>query len=148
MHTDLRSICVTLDTSIRCATSKLDANRLGVVVVVDKERRLLGTVLDSDLRRAVLDNISQNEPISLILNRKAKRVRGQPLSALAGTDHRSLLSTLRRHKIGQIPLTDRDRRVIVASNISYVEIRHFIPPILLLHCSCVNTCACVRIGHH
>jgi len=45
----------------------MDTSRLGVVLVVDGERRLLGTVTDGDVRRAVLAYTDLGEPVSVLL---------------------------------------------------------------------------------
>ncbi|MDP2599323.1 MAG: CBS domain-containing protein, partial [Deltaproteobacteria bacterium] len=43
--------------SLKEAITKINENRLGIVLVVDESRRLLGTVTDGDIRRAVLARI-------------------------------------------------------------------------------------------
>jgi dTDP-glucose pyrophosphorylase len=40
-----------------------------IVLVIDKEFKLLGTVTDGDIRRALISNISMDSPISLIMNK-------------------------------------------------------------------------------
>ena len=57
MHRDLVTLCVSRHHSIREAVAQIDRNRLGIVLVTDSHRRLLGTVTDGDVRRAMLDNI-------------------------------------------------------------------------------------------
>ena len=54
MYTDLNNLCVIEGTSIRDAIARMDVSRVGIVLVVDSERRLLGTITDGDVRRAVL----------------------------------------------------------------------------------------------
>ena len=51
--TDLKKLEIFEDTTIREAIKAIDRGNLQLAIVVDKKRRLLGTLTDGDIRRAV-----------------------------------------------------------------------------------------------
>lgn len=97
----------------------LNHNGLGTVFVIDKENVIKGIATDGDIRRALLKDISLNEPISSVMNKNF-------VSLSYKTDNVQILQTLNT-KIKIIPLvnddmvlvdyasTQRVRRIMVAS---------------------------------
>jgi D-glycero-alpha-D-manno-heptose-7-phosphate kinase len=57
---DIENFCVVLksDTSLRECMAQIDKNQHGFVVLVDRERKALGTLTDGDIRRALLRGMS------------------------------------------------------------------------------------------
>lgn len=104
--------CVRWDVSIQQAIARMDANRRGVVLVIDERQRLLGTVTDGDIRRAILARLNLEAPITLVLDRKIGTPYVQPITAPAGTDPESCLRLLRQHDILHLPLVDAESRVV------------------------------------
>jgi dTDP-glucose pyrophosphorylase len=86
-----------------------EANR-GIALVVDHDRHLLGTITDGDIRRAILNNISLNEIVTIILSKKVLPY-SKPISAPLGTPVSSLLSIMQENAIKQLPLLDTQKRV-------------------------------------
>ena len=84
----------------------------GIALVVDKERRLVGTVTDGDIRRAVLAGVDLSSPVAELLKRKAVSSYPRPITAPAGTSPVDLLRLMRQHSIRHIPLLDEDGRVV------------------------------------
>ncbi len=112
MYTEVTKFLVSPDTSIHDTVAKADENRMGIVLVVDEERRLIGTVTDGDVRRAILAEVSLDQPVSYLLANKANSRRATPVTALAGSDRTILLRILREHNLLHLPLLDQDQRVI------------------------------------
>ena len=54
--------------SIDFAIKKLDSTALGIVLVINKNKKLIGTITDGDIRRAILKNIKFDEAIKKIMN--------------------------------------------------------------------------------
>lgn len=54
------------------ALRKIDHNKKGFLVVVDKEEIVLGTLTDGDIRRAFINGISINEPITKVYTKNFK----------------------------------------------------------------------------
>jgi len=111
VYSDLSKICTTEDATINQVVALMDQHRLGIVLVVDEASRLLGTVTDGDIRRAILGAIDFREPLKTLLERKAGSPHAKPISAPAWADRGTCLRLLQAHRILQLPLLDEDGRV-------------------------------------
>ncbi|MBC8280119.1 MAG: nucleotidyltransferase family protein [Chloroflexi bacterium] len=123
MASDIEKYFVRESTSIRDAIAQADVNRRGIVLVVDDARRLLGTVTDGDVRRAILANINLDNPVSDLLAPKSGSPEAQPITAPANSDRNSMLSILKEHSILHLPLVDDENRVV-----SMVRLDEFVTP--------------------
>lgn len=99
------------DISIREAIEVLDRGSAGIVLLVDEERRLVGTVTDGDVRRALLDGVSLDAPVSALLKYRPEDYQ-QPTTAPAQTERPVLLDMMQSRGIRQIPLLDEAGRVV------------------------------------
>ena len=75
---------------IREAMEGMGKSRQHVVMVVDGDGKLLGTVTDGDIRRAILRSLPLEEPIGKIMNR-------EPFTALAGDGAEARLADMQDH---------------------------------------------------
>jgi dTDP-glucose pyrophosphorylase len=89
----------------------MDRSRLGVVLVVDEERRLVGTITDGDVRRAILAKVSLETSVAALLTRKAGTKYARPITAPMGQDPAVYLSLLKQHSILHLPLLTEEQRV-------------------------------------
>lgn len=109
---------ITKSKAVRELMSLMDRCALGIVLVVDEDRRLEATVTDGDVRRAILLGIELEEPVSqLLATRKAGRERGPakargPITAAVGTSADGLRTLMARYRVRQIPVVDSDGRVV------------------------------------
>jgi len=60
-----RNIIITPETPILKAIEIIDQSGLQIALVVNENGRLLGTVTDGDVRRAILKHLSLHEAVSL-----------------------------------------------------------------------------------
>ena len=75
-------------------------------------RRLIGTVTDGDVRRALLAGEQLDTTTALqLLERKSPAAPQPPLTAPVGTSRAELLELLNRHDLRHIPLVDAEGRV-------------------------------------
>lgn len=86
---------------IREALELLSSTAKQILLVVDSEKRLLGTVTDGDVRRGILNGLYLDEEIRSIMNSKPKSVE-------IGMDRRDILRYLRATNIRHLPILDRD----------------------------------------
>jgi dTDP-glucose pyrophosphorylase/CBS domain-containing protein len=100
------------DRTIADAIRLIDGNSSGIALVVGNDQRLIGTVTDGDVRRAMLRQVSLDSPVSVLLKRPAGTAHPVPVTAPIGTTANELLELMRRHQLRQIPLLDADHRVI------------------------------------
>lgn len=121
MHADLSSLCVASGATLQDAALCMDRSRLGIVLVVDAERRLLGTVTDGDMRRAMLARVPLTEPVAVLLEQRAGS-HAHPLTGRVGDDPATYLRTLKGHRILHLPILDEKDRVV-----GLVRLDDFVP---------------------
>jgi len=109
---DLTKLLVTPDNTIREAIASIDMNAKGIVLVVDKNRRLVGTVTDGDIRRAILSGMSLEIPVQKLMERRPSTHYPHPITALAGTSNAELIRLMNDHLIRHVPLLDLEGRVV------------------------------------
>ena len=79
-------------------------NAAGILVVVDRGRRLLGVVTPGDIARARQEGLSPSSGVRAFMNPK-------PKTAPAGKRRRVYFDLLKKWNVRQIPIVDRTRRV-------------------------------------
>ncbi len=92
-------------TSLRDALEALDRAGSQIVLVVDAERRLLGTLSDGDARRGLLKGLTLGDSVSLAMHT-------EPTCAKAGEGRESILATMRDSGLHQVPLVDDGGTVV------------------------------------
>jgi perosamine synthetase len=100
----LEDLLIGSDASIRDTLLRLNRNELGIVFVVDADRRLEGVATDGDIRRGLLEGATLESPVARVMNGKALAL---PIS----TDRPRILEHL-TDRVRLIPLLDDDRRVV------------------------------------
>src|SRR6266480_7465180 len=98
--------------TLRRAAEVIDANRCGIPLVVEGNRRLLGTLTDGDLRRAMLRNISLDAPVSVLLSSRRAAGAPDPVTAPLGAPRDQLLDLMQRHRIRQVPIVTTGQEVV------------------------------------
>ena len=101
MDDRLPLLTVMQSATIRSAMEAIDAGTCEIALVVDERRRLLGTVTDGDIRRALLAGVSIDDPIEPIMNRHFNTV-------LEGSSRSEVLDLMQAWKVPQIPMVDRE----------------------------------------
>ena len=91
----------------------IDRNGKGIALVVDEERRLIGTISDGDIRRAILKNVNLDSSVTTLLVDRKKAV-----TVLPETSDAALLHLMNKAQIRQIPVVDSDGRVEAMSFLS------------------------------
>ncbi|ANH68937.1 nucleotidyltransferase family protein [Mitsuaria sp. 7] len=99
------SVLIAPEVSLQDAIAALDRGGLQIAVVVDEQRRILGTVTDGDVRRALIRQVGLDAPIAEVMAR-------QPRTAPAGSTKERVLQLMERHQVSQIPLVDAEGRVV------------------------------------
>jgi dTDP-glucose pyrophosphorylase len=89
----------------------IDRSGKGIALVVDINGRLISTVTDGDIRRAVLAGIDLNLTVSELLPLRPAEA-AAPVTAPAETPDSVLLHMMNERGIRQIPLVDEHERVV------------------------------------
>jgi dTDP-glucose pyrophosphorylase len=100
-----RATLVKEGVSIRDAIRAIDESALQIALVVDAEDRLIGTVTDGDVRRALLRGIGLEAPVGEVMNRN-------PLSCPAALGREAALAVMRASDVKQVPVVDDGGRVV------------------------------------
>jgi dTDP-glucose pyrophosphorylase len=87
------------------AVRVIDQSRAKICLVVDSERRLLGTVTDGDVRRAILRGLSLSSPVTDAMKRT-------PTTGHIDDQPDQLREIMERLEISQIPVVDSQGRVV------------------------------------
>jgi len=90
----------------------VDRGSCGIALVVDQERRLLGTITDGDVRRAILAGTDLEAPVSILLAGKISTQYPKPVTAQMGASRETLLELLHQNVLRQLPVLDGENRVV------------------------------------
>lgn len=112
MHKNLERFCLVSTRTIAEAAALMDLNALRIVLVVDGEGRLTGTITDGDLRRAMLARLDMSQPVTSLLERKAGSAYAKPVTGPAGADRAAYFRLLQDHRLHHLPIVDTQRRVV------------------------------------
>lgn len=91
--------------SIEDAIRNLDATACQIVLVVDENGQLLGTVTDGDIRRGLLKGLTISSSIEQIIHRESLVVPPEMNREL-------VLQLMQANRIHQMPIVDKDRKII------------------------------------
>jgi len=82
-----------------------------IALVVDEDYRLLDTVTDGDIRRAILASVDLESRVSVLRDRRAGSRYPEPVTAPVGTERSTLLRLMQQRGVRQMPLLDDHQRV-------------------------------------
>jgi dTDP-glucose pyrophosphorylase/CBS domain-containing protein len=105
--------CVSPESTIREAVRCIDrSGRISIALVVTPDFRLVNTVTDGDIRRAILRGVSLDARVTELFPIKANLPRPDPVTAAVGTGPEALLALMRERSVRQVPLLDTAGRVV------------------------------------
>ena len=111
MISDLAALCISPDSTVRQAMACIDGNIAHLALVVDKQLRLLDTITDGDVRRAILAGVDLDSPVTMLEGRRTASPYPVPVTAPVGTESVTLLGLMRKRQVRHIPLLDETGRV-------------------------------------
>lgn len=100
-----KDVLISPDTTIMKAIEIIDVGSLQIALVVDDAHKLLGTVSDGDVRRAILKGIAFDRPVSDIMFT-------EPTVASSKESRDEIMTTMRVKQLRQIPLVDKGGCVV------------------------------------
>jgi dTDP-glucose pyrophosphorylase len=100
-----RMCLLPLDSSVQGAIQSLDHSGLQIVLVVEGEGTLVGTITDGDIRRGLLRGVSLSSPLAEILHR-------DPMIVPPALGHEAVLQLMQVNRIHQLPVVDEARQVV------------------------------------
>jgi CBS domain-containing protein len=108
----LEKLFISSTDTFQVAVEKLNLSGKGIVLVVNEERHLLGTITDGDIRRAILAGTKMETPIKEILGRKSSSIYPHPITANRTASNNDLIALMKKWVLRHIPLLDKKGQVI------------------------------------
>ena len=93
------------DMTILHAIKIIDESSQQIGLVVSEENKLIGTVTDGDIRRAIISGIGLNEPVHIIMNTN-------PSTVSVEVTKEKVLSLMKEKKLRQIPVLNSEKCLI------------------------------------
>ena len=91
--------------NIRTAIATIDKGAAQIVLVVDEQNRMLGTVTDGDVRRGLLKGETLESPVASVMNYDFRWVE-------EGCSEKDVLKLMHEELLHQIPMLDEKKQVI------------------------------------
>jgi len=102
---NLESLKLLSSTTLSDVIRKIDANGEGFVCIVDKDDKLLGTVTDGDIRRAIINGLVLTEVCTNIMNTSPKVKK-------LGIENEEALNYLQETELRNLPIVDDQGKLI------------------------------------
>lgn len=123
---DIADLIVSRAHSVRQVMESIDRSAKGIALVLDTEARLVGTVTDGDIRRAILAGINLDLPVTELLALRKSQF-SSPVTAAIGTDDPTLLHMMTETGVRHIPLLDSEGRVVDVAFLSDLVTEYELP---------------------
>ncbi|HYB96494.1 MAG TPA: nucleotidyltransferase family protein [Vicinamibacterales bacterium] len=108
---DCSGILVRPSDTLRHVMERIDRAASGIALVVDDQGRLLSTVTDGDVRRAILHGFRLDVTLAEWSEQQPEQGNRRPTTASVGTPVPELLRIMEREGINHLPLVDQSGRV-------------------------------------
>jgi dTDP-glucose pyrophosphorylase len=105
MKKTMKNILIGVDSTIRKAMKALDKTTEKCLLVIDEGEKLIGTITDGDIRRAILSGIKVSDSISECYNSKPITMKENNFN------QKEVMILLKENKIDLIPILDDEERV-------------------------------------
>ena len=102
---DWRKTLVFKDQNIEDVLTSLTSSGLQIVLVVNKSRKLVGTITDGDLRKFILKKFDLKIKAKLLMNKK-------PVFAKKSLERSKILDLMKKKQIYQVPIVNSAQKVI------------------------------------
>lgn len=100
-----RKALINKNYTIKNVIKNLNLTAIQICLVVDKNKKLVGTVTDGDIRRALLDGCSIDDKITKYINYKSKKI-------YKGFANNQLKNLLAKYKITSLPVLNNNNQII------------------------------------
>lgn len=91
--------------TLQDAIRSLDRSSQQIVLVVDHNEVLVGTITDGDIRRGILRGVGMGDSLGTVMHR-------EPMVLPQGIDRHAALQLMRTNGLQQLPVVDERRRVV------------------------------------
>lgn len=112
-----RKALVNSDVTLEQAIAVLDKAALRIALIVGEDDKLLGTLTDGDVRRALLKHLPLDTSVTEVMNKL-------PKTAQQSWTESRVLAMLEQYELLQLPLVDNENRVIGLTNLHEMLNKH------------------------
>jgi dTDP-glucose pyrophosphorylase len=121
-----KDILLAPDDSLECAIKVLHKGGCRIALVTDKFNILLGTVTDGDIRRALIEQLAMESPISLVMN-------SNPITASNKVEKKEILSLMSDKSLLHMPIVDKDKVLFGLETLQHlIENTRYDNPVFLM----------------
>ena len=106
----MKIVTILTTASIREALKKIGQGNYKCILVVDKNERLLGTLSDGDIRRAILKKFDINSSITKIYNKHPKFILNSKFNK------KRVKELFSKQNLDIIPIVDSKRKIVKVYN--------------------------------
>ena len=111
MNFNLKKFCLYKNSKIIDAIEKIEKNGKRIVLIINKDQKLLGTITDGDIRRSILKSIDMNQSVETIMEKS-------PLKATNSTSIKDIISKMKDNGYFHLPIVDSKNRL---SRVEFLE---------------------------
>ena len=111
---EIKNTLISADSSIKEAIKNLNLSSLKIVLVVDKNNKLFGTIVDGDIRRGLLDGLGLDSKIKDIVQ-KSPKVVSLKVSKFEANE------IMQVNYINHLPIVDKDQKPIGLHVLDYIR---------------------------
>lgn len=108
---NIDNLVLNFNTKIKEALSVIDNGGIRIALVVDENKKLLGTLSDGDIRRGLLKNYTLNDSIKDLYFRK-------PIVALNTESKEKIIQKAIKNQVYQIPIVDVENHLVNIVNLA------------------------------
>lgn len=107
-----QDFCIRPGDSLRDAIVCINRNEKGIVLVVDGDRRLAGTITDGDIRRWTLAGQPMSSSVGELLRQKSSLAPACPVTVHVGANRSEMLDIMRGKSLRHLPVLDKQDCVV------------------------------------
>ena len=109
------------NSKVKIALKILNNPKINTIFLINKKNSLVGTITDGDLRRGFLKGFDLNDSANLVMKKKFKFIKkGKEIS------NQLTKYAFSKNKIQEIPLLDRNDKILKILNRKFIEQKSFI----------------------
>jgi dTDP-glucose pyrophosphorylase len=122
----VKDIFISSDTTVIRAMDVINRGAMRIALVIEEDGRLLGTVTDGDVRRAILRGVSLESSVDQVMNR-------HPIVCPADESRQAIMNRMKERRLEQIPIVDERGCVIRLDSIhDYLAVDRMSNPVVLM----------------
>ena len=114
-------------TTVRDAMVTIDSNAQRIALVIDRDSRLISTLTDGDIRRAILDGVTLDSLVEEVCSHKTSTLGSASITSSRSNAPQLLYDLMVENCIRQVPLVDEDSRVVGLVTLEDLRPQDYLP---------------------